>query len=96
MLKKIEKAEETHAGDKERLDYLRALKIVCNGMIAWCERLASGFEAAAKTAPDAARSKELTDTAAACRRLPLRQNRRRSRRTTNTSTSMTNAPVPEL
>lgn len=70
LLKKIEKSEETHAGDKERLDYLRALKIVCNGMIAWCERLASGFEAAAKTAPDAARSKELTDTAAACRRAP--------------------------
>ena len=70
LLKKIEKSEETHAGDKERLDYLRALKIVCNGMIAWCERLASGFEAAAKTAPDAARRRELTDTAAACRRSP--------------------------
>lgn len=70
LLKKIEKSEETHAGDKERLDYLRALKIVCNGMIAWCERLASGFEAAAKTAPDAARRRELTDTAAACRRAP--------------------------
>ena len=70
LLKKIEKSEETHAGDKDRLDYLRALKIVCNGMIAWCERLADGFETAAKTAKDSARRRELTDTAAACRRAP--------------------------
>ena len=70
LLKKIEKSRKTHAGNKDRLDYLRALEIVCKGMIACGERLASGFEFAAKNAADSARRRELTDTAAACRRVP--------------------------
>lgn len=70
MLQKIEKSKKTHAGDKDRLDYLRALKIVCNGMIAWCERLADGFEAAAKTArtPPAAANLPIPPLHAAARR----------------------------
>ena len=68
--KKIAASEKVHAGERDKLDFLRALGIACDGIEAWCGRIAEKYEEAAKTASPE-RAAELNETAAIVRKTPM-------------------------
>lgn len=67
---KIAASEKVHAGERDKLDFLRALGIACDGIEAWCGRIAEKYEEAAKTASPE-RAAELNETAAIVRKTPM-------------------------
>lgn len=69
LREKIRLSTEAHREEPERLDFLRALSIVCDGIELWCDRIAEAFATAA-TKADAPRKTELLTTADIVRRVP--------------------------
>ncbi len=70
LRKKIEASKKEHSGDKDKLDFLRALEISCGGIEAWCLRIADEFEAkSSEAAPE--RAAEMLEIARICRELTI-------------------------
>ncbi len=69
LREKISLFEIEHKDEPDRLNFLRALTIVCDGIDSWCDRIATAYADAAKNAPEP-RKTELLTTADIVARVP--------------------------
>lgn len=69
LRKKISDSEKAHADEPDKLVFLKALEIVCDGIDAWCLRIAEECESRALEASKE-RADELCEAARICREIP--------------------------
>ena len=63
-------SQEKWAGDEDKQNFLKAMQIVCEGVVAWSEKCAKAHEDAAAVCEDPVRKAELLKLAAACHNVP--------------------------
>jgi formate C-acetyltransferase len=73
IIEKIEKSKAAHEGEPEKLEFLEALKIMSEGIIAWAERNADECERAAEKETDPSRKAELCEMARIIRKVPRKR-----------------------